>query len=117
MRLFIQDGNLMASDLNGRSLFSIPGDSILDFADIKSDHTLGDSIRGDDENWNGCGEGCAFGLLVYIPALVVLDRFRTSKHVFEIAWTENETMRLAALQVAKGDYEDLFWALRFLMRE
>jgi hypothetical protein len=116
MRLFIQDGNLMASDLNGRMLFSIPGDSILDFADIKSDQTLGDSIRADDDSWNGCDESCAFGLLVYIPALVVLDRFRTNKHVFQIAWTENETIRVADLQVTKGDYEDLFWALRFLMR-
>ena len=117
MRLFIQDGNLMASDLNGRVLFSIPGGSILDFADTKSYHTLGDNIRADDDNWNGCDEGCAFGLLVYIPALVVLDRFRINEHIFEIAWTENATIRVASLLVAKGDYEDLFWTLRFLMRE
>ena len=73
MRLFIRDGSIQAADLQGRVLLSIPGNSILDFADTKSFRTLGDNIRLGDDDWNGCAEGCA-GVALYAPILIALDQ-------------------------------------------
>jgi len=114
MQLSIRDGNVVAHDLSGRTLFSIPGSNILDFADTKSHMSLGDYIRLDDDDWNGCSEGCP-GVFLYVPILVVLDGVRINQHIFEIAWTENGTVHVASLQMTKGDYNGLLSELDFLM--
>jgi len=113
MRLSIRDGSLVGHDLSGRILFSIPGSNILDFADTKTHKSLGDYIRLDDDDWNGCGEGCP-GVFLYVPLLVVLDGIRINQHIFEIAWTENGTVHVASLRMTKGDYNGLLSTLDYL---
>jgi hypothetical protein len=114
MRLFIRDGSIKAADLQGRVLLSIPGNSLLDFRDSKSFSTLGDNIRLGDDALNGCDEGCAIGLFLYVPILLALDQFRVHEHEFEIAWIENKTIQVASLQVSKGDYGSLLSVLKSL---
>lgn len=112
MRLFIRDGNIKAADLQGRIVLSIPGSSILDFADTKSYTALGDNIRTDFDIF-AC-EDCAIALIVYVPIQLALDQFRMDEHVFEIAWIENKTIQVASLQMSKGDYRSLLSILEFL---
>ena len=113
MRLSIQNGSLMTADLQGHALFSIPGSSIIDFADTKSSNTLGDNIRLDDDALNGCAD-CFPLFLIYAPLLVTLDQFHTYPHIFEIAWKEEKTLRVASLRVSKGDYQGLLSQLELI---
>jgi len=113
MRLSVQVGNIVFADLQGHVLFSIPRKSILDSADSKFYTTLGDNLQLDDDDWNGCGEGC-IGLIFYLPVVAVMNQFHIHHHLIDIAWTQDQAIRITSLQVSKGDYRSLLSILGVL---
>jgi hypothetical protein len=114
MRLLIQNGSLVAVDLQGHSLFSIPGNSIIDFADTRVvQHPLSDLIRLDSDDFSGCGECLPF-YFAYVPLLATLDQFHNHPHIFEIAWMEEQALRVTTLKVSQGDYQSLLLHLELL---
>ena len=106
---------ITATDLKGATLFSIPASEMIDYADTKAYDTLGDRFRLDADALDGCDDGCAMVLLVYVPILLVLDQFHIPLHIFEIAWIEDDMVREASFRVSRGDYQNLLKTLKRLL--
>ena len=115
MRFFISNGVIKATDMKGVTLFSISANKMIDFADTKAYDTVGDNLRLDEDAWIRCDENCAVGFMVYVPILLVLDQFRVPLHIFDIAWMEDNTVRVASLRVSRGNYQNLLITLKFLL--
>jgi len=115
MRFVISNGIITATDLKGATLFSISANKMIDFADTKAYDTIGDNFRWDEDDVSlGCDD-CAIGLLVYVPILLVLDQFRSPVHIFEIAWLEDNVVRVGSFRVSSGDYEVFLTSLNSLV--
>jgi hypothetical protein len=115
MRFLIRNGIITATDLKGATLFSISTNEMVDFADTEAYDTVGDRFRLDADGLNGCDDGCAVALLVYVPILLVLDQFHIPLHIFEIAWMEDDIVRVGSFRVSRGDYQNLLTALKVLL--
>ena len=115
MHLFIKDGIITVTDLEGATLFLIPGKSLVDFADTNAYYTFGDEIRESVDNGVSCDPRC-FVMLPYGVILLTLDQFHVPLHILEIAWAEDNTLRTASLRVSKGDYQRFLWNLEFLSK-
>jgi len=112
MHLSIENGSLIVESQE-QNLFSIKGESIIDFADTKSFDTWGDKIRLTADRLD-CDAGCLPFLLAYGMLVSILDHFHIPLQIFEIAWFEDKTMRVASFRVSKGNYQDLLSQLELL---
>ena len=52
---------------------------------------------------------------MYVPILLVLDQFHVPLHIFDIAWMEGNTVRVASLRVSRGNYRNLLITLKFVL--
>lgn len=114
MRFFVINGIITATDPKGVTLISFPANKMIDFADTKAHETLGDKFRLDDDALSGCDDGCAFGLLGYVPIVLVLDQFHRPLHTFEIAWMEDDIVRVGSFRVSRGNYQHLLSTFKVL---